>query len=667
MSLFRKLVGIFQAAGVALRKRLLGSAVVVYVEDVFSTYLYTGNDVALTVTNGIDLSTNGGLVWGKSRSGSQNHRLYDTARGSNFSLLSNATSAQSNQGTNACAFNTDGFSLSAASGIVGSATYGGPNYVSWTFRKQPKFFDIVTYTGNGVASRNISHSLGSKPGFVVIKRTDTTSDWWVAAWTGTTFRIGTDAAPFALNSTNAYNTQNGAAATSTTFDPNEVTLSASYGVTPSAANTNGGTYVAYLFAHDAGGFGLTGTDNVISCGSYTGAGANLNINLGYEPQWVMIKSTTNAVNWVMFDTMRGLPTSGDGKDLRSNLTDSEGDNSALSITSTGFLARTGIDGQVNANGYSYIYIAIRRGPMKVPTSGTSVFTPVRYTTSPEGFITNFPVDFAIAGNSASADKWYWQSRLHGAFLVSSASTDAQVGSGSAKFDMMNGYGTGFSTAYYSNAFRRAPSFMDVVFYTGDGFANNVPHNLSVRPTLLIVKARSATSDWYVCAERDSTTYYQGLGLNSTVAAHNEFPDTGQFTATTFNNSQFRRPAGSALPVGPSVAGVTYVAYLFATLAGVSKVGTYTGTGTTLQINCGFTAGARFVLIKRTDSTGDWYVWDTARGIISGNDPYLLLNSTAAEVTNTDYIDPLSTGFEISSTAPAAINANGGIYIFLAIA
>jgi hypothetical protein len=115
------------------------------------------------------------------------------------------------------------------------------------------------------------------------------------------------------------------------------------------------------------------------------------------------------------------------------------------------------------------------------------------------------------------------------------------------------------------------------------------------------------------------------------------------------------------------AAYTYVAYLFATVAGVSKVGSYTGTGTTNQINCGFTGGARFVLIKRTDSTGDWYVWDSARGIVAGNDSYLLLNSTAAEVTNTDYVDTYSAGFEISSTAPAAINANGGSFIFFAVA
>jgi hypothetical protein len=639
MSLFRKLVGIFQAAGVALRKRLLGSAVVVYVEDVFSTYLYTGNGSTQTITNGIDLSTKGGLVWIKDRSGASSHVLVDTVRGATNFLRSNSTNAQATDAARVSAFTSSGFSVGNDTETNGS----GSNYVSWTFREQAKFFDIVTYTGNGTTGRQIAHSLGSVPGMIIVKRTDATRNWCVYHRSlGNTNQIILNSTA-ALESTALWNSTD---PTSTNFTVNN----------DLDVNASGATYVAYLFAHNAGGFGLTGTDNVISCGTFTG---NTTVNLGFEPQWILLKNSGAAENWYIHDTMRGWPVSGDAKVLYPNLSNAEGETSQIYPNATGFSTLIG--------GGTYIYVAIRRGPMKVPTVGTSVFTPVRYTTSPEGFITNFPVDFAIAGNSASADKWYWQSRLHGAFLLSSASTDAQVGSGSAKFDMMNGYGTGFSTAYYSNAFRRAPSFMDVVFYTGDGFANNVPHNLSVRPTLLIVKARSATSDWYVCAERDSTTYYQGLGLNSTVAAHNEFPDTGQFTATTFNNSQFRRPAGSALPVGPTVAGVNYVAYLFATLAGVSKVGTYTGTGTTLQINCGFTAGARFVLIKRTDSTGDWYVWDTARGIISGNDPYLLLNSTAAEVTNTDYIDPLSTGFEISSTAPAAINANGGIYIFLAIA
>ena len=79
------------------------------------------------------------------------------------------------------------------------------------------------------------------------------------------------------------------------------------------------------------------------------------------------------------------------------------------------------------------------------------------------------------------------------------------------------------------------------------------------------------------------------------------------------------------------------------------------------------------MIKRSDisdgvsNAGDWYVWDSVRGIVAGNDPYLLLNSSAAEVTNTDYIDPLSSGFTVTSSAPNSLNKSGGSYIFLAIA
>jgi hypothetical protein len=74
-----------------------------------------------------------------------------------------------------------------------------------------------------------------------------------------------------------------------------------------------------------------------------------------------------------------------------------------------------------------------------------------------------------------------------------------------------------------------------------------------------------------------------------------------------------------------------------------------------------------VLVKRTDTTGDWYVWDSARGIVSGNDPYLLFNSTATEVTNTDYIDSISSGFELTADGSSTVNITGGTYIYLAIA
>jgi hypothetical protein len=175
---------------------------------------------------------------------------------------------------------------------------------------------------------------------------------------------------------------------------------------------------------------------------------------------------------------------------------------------------------------------------------------------------------------------------------------------------------------------------------------------------MIVKGRSGATAWQVYTSALANTEY--LVLNTTAP---KATGTTRWNSTTPTSSVFS--IGTATEVNTSAA--TYVAYLFATLAGVSKVGSYTGTGAAQTINCGFTSGARFVLIKRTDSAGAWYVWDTARGIVAGNDPYLLLNSIAAEVTATDYIDTLSSGFEISSTAPNAINANGGTFIYLAIA
>jgi hypothetical protein len=211
-------------------------------------------------------------------------------------------------------------------------------------------------------------------------------------------------------------------------------------------------------------------------------------------------------------------------------------------------------------------------------------------------------------------------------------------------------GQGYANWY----FRRAPGFFDVVAYTGTGASITVNHNLGVTPELIIGKCRTYAFNWIV--------YHQFLGTGAYISLNTDEARTLITLVSAVSPTSFTGEANAM-----SSSGDTHIAYLFATAPGVSKVGSYTGTGTTLNVDCGFTAGARFVMIKRTDSTGDWYVWDSARGIVAGNDPYLLLNSTAAEVTNTDYIDPLSSGFQITSTAPAAINASGGSYIFLAVA
>jgi len=288
--------------------------------------------------------------------------------------------------------------------------------------------------------------------------------------------------------------------------------------------------------------------------------------------------------------------------------------------------------------------------MKTPESGTEVFAPTFGTGSGFNFIAGFPVDMAIIKDKDNVVTSYASARLNSGTLLSTASTAAEFANAPAVFDSQVGYyESSLGSNYIGWLFKRAPGFMDVVATTGASGVLTLNHNLGVPPEFLISKRRNGTSNWYA----DQVVNYLRLNTDD---GNLGTPVFSNFTATTFDAD-----------AGTFSSGETYITYLFATLAGISKVGSYTGTAANLDVDCGFTSGARFILIKRTDSTGDWYVYDSVRGIVSGNDPYLLLNSTAAEVTGTDYIDPLSSGFTVTSSAPAGLNASGGSYIFLAIA
>lgn len=600
---------------------------------------------------------NQGLVWIKGRSGATDHALYDTVRGATFDLVSNSTAAQTTQTSGLTSFNGNGFTVNSLAKLNASAA----TYTSWTFRKQAKFFDVVTYTGNG-SNRTISHSLGSVPGCMIIKAYSGTNadqfSWAVYHRSLNASAGGSKNSRLFLNDTSV---QGYATDYWNSTDPTSTQFSLG---TNALVNNNGVTYVAYLFAHDAGGFGLSGTDNVISCSSFVGTGGISSINLGYEPQWLLFKNASSGTaNWTMVDNMRGWGVaSSTTQNLFPNLSNAETNANYPKPTSTGFE-------HAITNGETCIYIAIRRGPMQTPTSGTSVFSP--YVAAAQGQVTTgFPVDLGMWNyRPGYSENTVVNDRLRGVSstdsvtnannLVTSSTAAEAASQGTRNWNNTGFYAVASQAVFYS--FRRAPGFFDVVCDTGTASGHTINHGLTVVPELMIRKKRnSATnSDWIVWHTLFSGTN-KYLFLNQTDA---EATNAGFWTSTAPTSTVFSVGTGSRA----NNLNDTYVTYLFATVAGVSKVGSYTGTGTTLTIDCGFTAGARFVLIKRTSSTGDWYVWDTARGIISGNDPYLLLNSTAAEVTNTDYIDPVNSGFQISSTAPVQINGSGGTFIFLAIA
>jgi len=200
--------------------------------------------------------------------------------------------------------------------------------------------------------------------------------------------------------------------------------------------------------------------------------------------------------------------------------------------------------------------------------------------------------------------------------------------------------------------KRAPSFFDVFLTTGTGSNQTLNHNLGVKPELIIRKKRNAADGWEVAANITSSGY-DLLYLNTTGAA----------TAVTWPNNGLLSAEPTSTSLTALASSHNFINYLFATAAGVSKISSYTGDGTAGKvIDCGF--AARFVLIKKTSGTGGWFVYDTERGIVAGNDPYLHLNTNNAQNDQTDSIDPNSSGFAVNYSNT---NANGQTYIFYAIA
>ena len=629
-----------------------------YVDDVFSAYVYEGNGTSQTINNGIDLSGEGGLVWIKNReySGGSDHIFTDTERGTNTILESNRARVAQSKTDMITSFTSTGFAV-ADNGNVNENNDG---HCSWTFRKAPGFFDVVTYTGNNTAGRTVAHNLGSVPGMIVVKCLNDTEGWHV-------YHRSIGATKYLL--LNSTNTENSGSTVWNNTTPTSTHFTVS---TNPATNGNGLNYVAYVFAHDDAQFGTDDDESIIKCGSFTGGGSLSNpkfINVGFEPQFVLWKRTdsTSQGDWYMHDNMRGMARS------FSNQPQFQANNNDAEISAYGFWAYgNGFAFSEDLGGGNFVYMAIRR-PNKPPEAAINVFTidtSEGTSPTPPQFTSGFVTDFIIRKTFNAANNQFG-SRLQGTNYMSSYSITPESGASLLTWDFMDGWSKSVSDPPDTNLgcymFKRAPGFMDVVTWTGDGAAvKNVAHNLEEVPEMVITKMRTYSGGgsyggdrWYVYHKDVAGS----LGLNENSAIISS--DTIFNSTPTATNLPFDNPSYDSLAVNGN--NDTYVGYLFSTLSGISKVGSYSGTGNNVNVDCGFTSGARFIMIKRINGTGGWHVWDTLRGIGSGNDPYWLTNTTDNPVTNTDYVDPFSSGFTVTSSAPAALNASGGTYLFLAIA
>ena len=611
-----------------------------FVENIFSVNVYTGNGSDdHNIVNGVDLSGEGGLVWIKDRGNSNtNHSLYDTTRGVNKRLISHKTDANATVPNMLDSFNSNGFTL-GQDDSSGDVNTNNNSYVAWTFRKAPKFFDVVGYTGdNSGSARNIAHSLGQAPGMIIIKRySDAGYSWKV--W----HRSLSNGYSLSLNSTDAQDTSGGVPI----FSNNDQQTSTHFQLPATNGNVNffnanGVSYIAYLFGHD------TSSDGMIQCGSVDIDGSNnATVDLGFEPQWFLGRTYTSAADWEIHDTLRGW-SEGRLRKIQNDTNAETNYNAKYNwATNTGFQTSGYFSGS-----QSLLYVAVRRGPMQTPTSRASVFEVDERQSADPNYITTFPVDMAINPTTAGGNVRLTSRRLGNKKLLVDNAGSLEGGDSGQDYAHNDGVNLVDSSSYIAFMWRRAPKFFDYVRYDGNGSNRTIEHALGVTPEMIWVKNMTAYGqDWGVYYG-DATDYLK-LNSDAATADDNTFWNDTAPTSTVFT-------VGTHDSVNKNTN--DHIAYLFATLAGISKVGTFSHTnGSSTDVDCGFSSGSRWVLVKRTDSTSDWYIWDTERGLVSGNDGYLVLNSTAAEVTNQDYIDPLNSGFQIAS------GFTTGSYMFYAIA
>ena len=325
-------------------------------DEIFNTTLYTTDGTSSkTITTGMDLSSNEGLVWLKRRSGSYSHSLFDTVRGVQKQLQSDATTAESTETGGLTAFNSNGFTI----GNVQNQSVLG-NMVAWTWKSTANFFDVVTYSGNGVAGRTVSHNLGSVPGMIIVKRTNGDTQWPV-------FHTSLGQGHYLHLDANTSKSNYDSGSSNSRYWNNTAPTSTEFTVSSNSwVNSDEGTYVAYLFAHNS---------STVSCGSYTGNGSATGptVDVGFQPQWIMIKRASGGTgDWDIYDSTRGIPDGAGDLRLEANTSDAESTPGVdrINVSSSGFSIAT-TNSNLNTNGDTYIYTAIAAsaaGSLTWPTS-----------------------------------------------------------------------------------------------------------------------------------------------------------------------------------------------------------------------------------------------------------------------------------------------------------
>ena len=264
----------------------------------------------------------------------------------------------------------------------------------------------------------------------------------------------------------------------------------------------------------------------------------------------------------------------------------------------------------------------------------------------------------LSSNSTAAEGWDGVTDLD-SFDSDGFTIGAGDGIGdtsAAAWNWLAGNGTASNTdgSITSTVSVNQKAGFSVVTYGGTG---TVGHGLSQAPELIIAKARASVSSWSVNGSIGPMIYGTNkLLLESTAGLAGDTNEITAVSSTTFTTG------GSG-----ATSSASQVAYCFHSVEGYSKFGSYTGNGSTDGpfVWCGFRPA--FVMIKKTSATGNWIIFDAARGAYNLDDEYLYANSSDSEGTSsTSGLDLLSNGFK-NRNAYTDANASGATYIFMAFA
>ena len=633
--------------------------------DGFSSFgSYVGNGSEQLIETGFEPA----FVMTKSTSATGHWRIYDNKRGSTDSSSSYVGNRKilyadeyiaEGAGINEIRFLSNGFEV----GPGNNTNTNGVSFIYMAFAADPdteaptvaKSFDIQTYDMTGGSDYDLSFAF--KPQFVVTKTRDEGAHWsWGDIIRGNNSNLSSnDTNP--VNTTNQWRVKDWYAGATTVTIAQHATTSTSNVSYAQKADDNeptifgGAAKAVYKFEDNAND--VTGNNNgtaynvtYSSSGKFNKAaefnGTNAYIDTGITNTvgqrsislWFYYTGAPSATQ-----SLIGAVTSGSaGYTIRLETTKLKFQNQGQTGPETAL-------SNLNTNDWNHVVGVIDGSTSKLYLNGE-----LKDTGGAAGAGTHNL--FIAARNDVGSADQFFDNKIDQVRIYDGVVSDIGVAALYAETASDNDdtlLGGPPETIISANA----NAGFSIVKYEGNGSTQKIPHGLGQKPDFVVIKHTNDASAWVVFSDATGTFSYSYLNLTNGFTAYPQM--SWDSTVINLNSGGDQNGAGD-----------THIAYFFTSIAGYSKIGSYTGNGNATGPTVTLNFAPDWIMIKRTDSTGDWRIWDSVRDSSTPNNNILKPNSSEAEAVNdaSAKINFLTTGFQPASTH-SSVNTSGATYIYMA--